>query len=42
MAKQYIANSRIRNRVSLIKTNKEWISIESGYSLHLLRMKDSD
>ena len=41
--KQHITNNRMKNRVySIIKTNKEWISIESGYSLHLLRMKDSD
>ena len=33
--KQYIINSRMKNRVYLlIKTNKEWISIESGYSLY--------
>jgi len=40
IAKQYITNSRMRNKVHLlIKTNEEWISVESRYNTHPIQIK---
>ena len=43
MAKQYLSYSRMKNRVHLlIRTNKEWIDLESRYSKHPVKIKNEN